>query len=88
MGISAVCMVLVAKLSLEYRKTRVLLGSYLLLQNLEKAQGLTLDQHNSNEVNKVICHDPQVSIILTILSVLGTILIIIHQCKNGKFCRE
>ena len=46
-----------------------------------------MGQHNSNKVSKVICHELQMSIILTILSVLGTLLILIHQCKNGKFCR-
>ena len=96
LGISTVCIIKVAKLSLAYRKTQVLLGSYLLLQNLDNIKGYPIDLdgdeypidlEGDGDTDKVICHDPQVSILLSVLSVLGTIFLLAHQCRNGKFCK-
>ena len=85
--LSVISLILSGKLTLEYRKMQVLLGSYLLLQKLDSAKGLPLEWNDEGKVDKVICHDPQVSILLSVMSVLGTILILLYQCRNGKFCK-
>ena len=105
LGISTVCIIIVAKLSLVYRKTQVLLGSYLLLQNLDNVKGYPIDLEGDEypidlegdkypidlegdgDTDKFICHDPQVSILLSVLSVLGTVFLLAHQCRNGRFCK-
>ena len=82
-------------LRIDHDKAKKLLATATLMETMSKTQAYPVAKTTPLFTthppmlaeNKVLCYDPVVSGIFTLISILGLAFVIMHHCRKGNLCR-